>query len=71
MPNFLYSETSLIQLGGAHNCISEYNINNNIGYSRPHPLYCPQLLQGKIERISCPVEGGARIKAVRIREVRL
>ena len=37
-----------------------------IGYNRPHPLYCPQFLQDqhKIERISCPVEGGARITGV-------
>ena len=42
-----------------------------IGYNRPHPVYCPQFLQDqdKIERISCPVEGGARIIGVRIREV--
>ena len=41
-----------------------------IGYNRPHPLHCPQFLQDqhKIERISCPVEGGARITGVWIRE---
>ena len=41
-------------------------VSGHLGYNRPHPLYCPQFLQDqhKIERISCPVEGGARITGV-------